>query len=65
MPLSRRETDVLRLLADGLTNRQVAESLGISIRTAEFHRDNIRRKLGAATRAELVAYARAAGIGAS
>jgi DNA-binding CsgD family transcriptional regulator len=49
---------VLRLLADGHTNREVATKLYISIRTAEFHRRNIQRKLSAKSRAELRRHAR-------
>jgi DNA-binding CsgD family transcriptional regulator len=56
--LSERETEVLGLLAAGMTNREVARALKISVRTAEFHRDNIRAKLKLSSRAELVAYAR-------
>jgi DNA-binding CsgD family transcriptional regulator len=63
--LSTRELDVLRLLVSGMTNREVAGSLGISVRTAEFHRENIRRKLKAQTRSELVAHARSLGLGAA
>jgi two-component system, NarL family, nitrate/nitrite response regulator NarL len=60
--LSKRETEVLELLAAGLTNREVAGRLDISVRTAEFHRDNIRAKLDASSRAELVAHARTRGL---
>jgi DNA-binding CsgD family transcriptional regulator len=60
--LSKRETEVLELLAVGLTNREVADRLKISVRTAEFHRDNIRAKLDVSSRAELVAHARTHGL---
>jgi two-component system response regulator NreC len=60
-PLSVRERDVLRLLALGHTNQEIAELLFISIRTAETHRARVMRKLGLSTRAELVRYALAAG----
>jgi len=63
--LSIREREVLRLLAGGMTNREVASSLGISVRTAEFHRENIRRKLKAQSRSDLVACARSLGLGAA
>lgn len=56
-PLSRREIQVLRLLAKGNTNGQVGELLNISERTVEFHRKNILFKLNLNTRAELVEYA--------
>ena len=55
--LSRRETDVLRLLADGLSNREIAEHLFISPKTAEHHVSRIYSKLGLSTRAEAAAYA--------
>jgi len=56
-PLSEREHDVLRLLALGHTNQEIAKQLFISIRTAETHRARIMQKLGLATRAEIVRYA--------
>jgi len=56
-PLSQREQEVLVLLALGHTNREIAERLAISIRTAETHRANVMQKLGLNTRAELVRYA--------
>lgn len=55
--LTRREVDVARLLAKGNTNRQIAELLGISIRTVESHRANLMGKLGLSSRVELVSYA--------
>ena len=55
--LSQRERQVLRLLALGHTNREVGELLYISVRTAEFHRASIQRKLGLTARAELVRFA--------
>ncbi|MEX2646244.1 MAG: response regulator transcription factor [Gaiellaceae bacterium] len=56
-PLSEREREILRLLALGHTNQEIAKMLFISVRTAEAHRAHIMRKLGIATRAELVRYA--------
>lgn len=56
-PLTRRELDVLRLLAKGNTNRQIAELLDLSMRTVENHRANLMGKLGLASRVELVNYA--------
>jgi two-component system, NarL family, response regulator NreC len=56
-PLSERERDVLRLLALGHTNQEIATKLYISVRTAETHRAHIMQKLGLQTRAELVRYA--------
>jgi two-component system response regulator NreC len=55
--LTRRELDVLRLLARGNTNRQIADLLGLSIRTVENHRANLMGKLGLGSRVELVNYA--------
>lgn len=52
--LSERETDVLRLIALGHTNTEIAEKLFISVRTVETHRAHIQQKLGASSRAELV-----------
>jgi len=56
-PLSDRERDVLRLLARGFTNQEIAKRLFISVRTAETHRAHVLQKLRVATRAELVDYA--------
>jgi two-component system response regulator NreC len=61
-PLSEREREVLRLLALGHTNQEIAKSLFISVRTAETHRAHIMQKLGLGTRAELVRYALANGL---
>jgi two-component system, NarL family, response regulator NreC len=55
--LTRRELDVLRLLAKGNTNRQIAELLGLSVRTVENHRANLMGKLGLVSRVEVVNYA--------
>jgi two-component system, NarL family, response regulator NreC len=56
-PLSEREREVLRLLALGHTNQEIAGLLYISVRTAETHRAHIMQKLGLSNRAELVRYA--------
>jgi len=61
-PLTPREIDVLRLIAQGYTNRQVAEKLHVSVRTVESHRANLTSKLGIASRAELVRYAKEHGL---
>ena len=61
-PLSPRELDVLRLIALGHTNQEIAEELFISTRTTEMHRANIMRKLQFQTRAQLVNYALANGL---
>ena len=56
-PLSEREREVLKMLALGHTNQEIAQQLYISVRTAETHRAHIMRKLQLSTRAELVRYA--------
>jgi len=56
-PLSDREREVMRLLALGHTNQEIARMLYISVRTAETHRAHIMQKLRLQTRAELVRYA--------
>ena len=61
-PLSEREREVLRLLALGHTNQEIAKTLYISVRTAETHRAHIMQKLGLGSRAELVRYALAHGL---
>jgi two-component system response regulator NreC len=55
--LTERETDVLRLIALGNTNQEIADQLYLSVRTVESHRAHIQRKLARTTRAELVRYA--------
>jgi DNA-binding NarL/FixJ family response regulator len=61
-PLSDREREVLRLLALGHTNQEIAQQLYISVRTAETHRAHIMQKLRLSSRAELVRYAIAQGL---
>ena len=61
-PLSDREREVLRLLALGHTNQEIASKLYISVRTAETHRAHIMQKLNLQTRAELVRHAISAGL---
>ena len=55
--LTGRERQVLNLVANGLTSRQIGEKLGISPRTAETHRVNIGRRLGIRNVAQMVRYA--------
>jgi DNA-binding NarL/FixJ family response regulator len=55
--LSKRELEVLRLVGEGLTNREIAERLFISPKTAEHHVGRIYGKLQLRTRTELAAYA--------
>jgi DNA-binding NarL/FixJ family response regulator len=55
--LSPREREVLQLIAEGRTEKEIAFLLKISIKTVGFHRENIKRKLGLRTTAELTRYA--------
>lgn len=55
--LTPRETEVLRLMAFGHTNREIAEQLSLSVRTVETHRAHIQQKLGLGGRPELTRYA--------
>lgn len=61
--LTARETDVLRHIAAGRNNRDIAEALGLSTATVETHRKNLKRKLGIATTAGLVRHALDRGLG--
>jgi two-component system, NarL family, response regulator NreC len=60
--LSRREVDVLRLIALGLTSAEISDKLYLSRRTVESHRRRIHRKLGLVRRSELVEYALGHGL---
>ncbi|HEX8050854.1 MAG TPA: response regulator transcription factor [Solirubrobacterales bacterium] len=60
--LSRRETEVLALMALGHTNREIGEQLSLSVRTVETHRAHIQQKLGLSSRPELTRYALAHGL---
>lgn len=60
--LSPRETDVLKLMALGHTNREIGEQLSLSVRTVETHRSHIQQKLGLSSRPELTRYALAHGL---
>jgi two-component system response regulator NreC len=61
-PLTDREREVLRLLALGHTNQEIAKTLFLSVRTVETHRAHIMQKLSLSTRAELVGYAMEQGL---
>jgi LuxR family maltose regulon positive regulatory protein len=61
-PLSDRELEVLQLIADGLTNREIAARLFLSVNTVKVHSRNVYGKLGAHNRTEAVARAQALGI---
>ncbi len=56
-PLSPRELEVVKLIAEAFTNRQIAETLRLSEKTVESHRANVLRKLGMRDRVEIVRYA--------
>jgi two-component system nitrate/nitrite response regulator NarL len=60
--VSRREQEVLELMSEGLSNRHIAERLGISRHTAKFHVNAILDKLGATTRTEAVVLAARSGL---
>ncbi|MGH7841652.1 MAG: response regulator [Candidatus Binataceae bacterium] len=55
--LTTREREVLRLVGQGATSKEIAARLGISPKTAQVHRDNLKRKLSLRTTADLVRYA--------
>ena len=61
-PLTKRETEVLRLLTQGLLNKEIADKLGISLHTVISHRKNIISKLGIKTVSGLTIYAMMHGI---
>ena len=60
--LSTREVQILKLVADGMTNREIAESLFLSRYTVECHIKNIYRKLAVPSRTKAVSEARARGL---
>jgi DNA-binding NarL/FixJ family response regulator len=61
--LSDRERDVLALIAEGLSNAQIADHYVLSLKTVRNHVSNVLTKLGVATRAEAIVAAREAGLG--
>ena len=62
MELSARENEVLRLVAQGFTNKEIADNLSISINTVLSHRKNITAKLGIKSVSGLCVYAMMNGI---
>lgn len=63
--LSVREQEVLRLLGQGLTNRQIAESLRLSVKTVQTHRTRLSQKTGLRSRAALCQFAERVGLASS
>ena len=61
-PLSQREAEVLRLLAQGHTNQETADHLAVSVKTIETHRKRLSNKLGLKSRAQLFRYALECGL---
>jgi two-component system response regulator NreC len=61
-PLSRRQAEVLRLLAQGHTNQEAADHLAVSVKTIETYRKRLRDKLGLKSRAQLFRFAVEAGL---
>ncbi|MBY5344725.1 response regulator transcription factor [Rhizobium leguminosarum bv. viciae] len=61
-PLTPRERDILGLIVAGRSNKEIAETLGITSATAETHRKNLKKKLGITTTAGLIRYALDHGI---
>jgi two-component system response regulator NreC len=60
--LTPRQREVLTLIAEGLSNNEIADDLGISVRTVERHRENIMKRLNLHSRVELVKYALRKGL---
>jgi two-component system response regulator NreC len=62
LPLSPREREVMQLLAEGYSNKEIAERLVVSPSTVHTHRSNLMSKLGLSSRRELIRYARKVGL---
>jgi DNA-binding NarL/FixJ family response regulator len=60
--LTAREREVIELVAEGRTAKEIAAALRVSPKTVQFHKTNLTRKLGLATNADLIRYAIRAGI---
>jgi DNA-binding NarL/FixJ family response regulator len=63
--LTARELEVLQLLAEGLSNKEIARALGVAPRTVNFHLDNLYSKLGVSSRTEAAIYALRRGLARS
>jgi DNA-binding CsgD family transcriptional regulator len=61
-PISERETQVLALIADGRSNKEIAQELSVTVGTVKTHTNNINRKLGTNTRTQALARARQLGL---
>lgn len=61
-PLTPREREIVALVAQGLTSRQIAEELVVTERTVDTHLEHVRGKLGVRSRAQITAWAAASGI---
>jgi DNA-binding NarL/FixJ family response regulator len=61
-PLTFRQNEVLQLVAEGRSNKQIASILGVSVKTVEYHKASIMQKLGSHSTAELTQYAMRHGI---
>lgn len=61
-PLTPREVEILKLIAGGLTNKEIAEALVVSVKTVETHRSHIMEKLDLHDRVDLVKYALRSGL---
>lgn len=62
VPLTKREIEILRYIAQGLTNKRIAEKIYLSVRTVNTHRNNLMQKLGIHETAGLVRYAIQSGV---
>jgi DNA-binding NarL/FixJ family response regulator len=60
--LTKREYQVVRLVAQGKSNQEIARELGISVKTVEFHVSNVLRKLGLSSRTQVAIYALRKGL---
>ncbi len=60
--LTARENEVLKLIAEGATSKEIGQKLGISYKTADAHRENIKKKLHVSSIAHLVRYAIVVGL---
>lgn len=60
--LTSRESEVLKLIAEGATSKEIGQKLGISYKTADAHRENIKKKLHVSSIAHLVRYAIVVGL---